>query len=353
MTRISLYPGTFTAKEREIVKTDSMTVTGFAYSTGVEAVRIANKRGWLMVLPFQGQQIWRAHFDGHDLWMRTAIDEPINTQDYLRTYGGFLYHCGFRAMGCPAADDDHPQHGELPNAAFGDAALLVTDDAVTLTSARTERIAFVVDYTFRPSITLKADAAVADIHVECRNNRAEPLEYMYLTHINFRPVDGGELVYTAPYDHIKVHRKFPAHMDPAAKKALEDYMDAIEKDPTVHHVFDSKKQIYNPEICMTVMYEPDEDGFGHTMEVLPTGCAFYESHRVDKQPYVIRWLSRTGDEESCGMALPATAEHNGREQARRDGQLKYLPPHGLFETDLKVGLLTACEVKALREKIGK
>ena len=176
MIKIPLYPGSFCCKEREIVKTDAMTVTGFKYSTGVEAVRIANSRGYLIVLPFQGQQIWRAHFDDHDLWMKTAIDEPINTQDYLRTYGGFLYHCGFRAMGCPAADDDHPQHGELPNSEFGGAYLLVTDDAVTLSSAHTERIAFVVDYTFRPSITLKAGAAVADIHVECRNNRTAPLE---------------------------------------------------------------------------------------------------------------------------------------------------------------------------------
>ena len=31
------------------------------------ALRIINARGEIIVLPFQGQQIWRANFDGRDL----------------------------------------------------------------------------------------------------------------------------------------------------------------------------------------------------------------------------------------------------------------------------------------------
>lgn len=355
MVQIPIYPELFKREERILAKTEKMTATAFQYNTGVAAIRVENPRGYFIILPFQGQQIWRASFDGHDLWMKTTFDEPVTTREYLRTYGGFMLHCGFLSMGCPAADDDHPQHGELPNVPYDSAALIVGDDFMTVTGSYREHISFVTDYTFTPSVTLKADASAFDVHVDAVNNRKAPMEYMYLTHINFRPYDGGELVYSAPYDsaHVKVHRKFPARMPEAEYKRLSAYMDAIEKDPTVHHVFNPTVQDYDPEVCMTIMYEAGADGFGHTMEVLPDGYAFFESHRVEKQPYVIRWLSRTGNEDSCGMALPATAEHNGREQARRDGQLKVLEGGAHFETDLRIGLLTADEAKALRAKMGK
>ena len=37
--------------------------------------------------------------------------------------------------------------------------------------------------------------------------------------------------------------------------------------------------------------------------------ACYVSHPMDYLPYAIRWISRTGDEDSMGMVLPATCEH--------------------------------------------
>ncbi|GIS11657.1 MAG: hypothetical protein CM15mP115_08080 [Alphaproteobacteria bacterium] len=49
------------------------------------------------MLPFKGQQIWRAGFDGRDLTMRSMFDEPVDTQVYLETYGAFMIHCGLAA----------------------------------------------------------------------------------------------------------------------------------------------------------------------------------------------------------------------------------------------------------------
>lgn len=350
MITIPLYRETFTDVPRLLADNGSVCATAFTYPTGVQAVKVENARGYFIILPFQGQQIWRAFFDGHELVMRTAFDEPVATQDYLKTYGGFLLHCGFSAMGCPAADDTHPLHGELPNHPYDSAALLVTDDAVTVTGSVRYKIAFTVDYTFTPSVTLRKDATVLEIDISAKNNRRAPMEYMYLSHINFRPYDGGELVCSAPYDpaHVKVHRKFPARMEPDAYRRLSDYMDAIAADPKVQAVFDSGTQDYDPEVCMTLLYDADAEGRGHTMQVLPDGYAHYVCHIVEKQPYVIRWLSRTGDEDACGMALPATSEHNGREQARRDGQLKVLAGGETFRTHLRVGLLTPSETSVVR-----
>ncbi len=37
-----------------------MSVTAFAYPSGVEALRLENRRGQLVVLPYLGQMIWAA-----------------------------------------------------------------------------------------------------------------------------------------------------------------------------------------------------------------------------------------------------------------------------------------------------
>ena len=71
-------------------------------------MRLSNGEGELIILPFQGQQIWSANFGGRDLTMRSMFDQPRATRNYLETYGGFLLHCGFTAMGVPAEGDTHP-----------------------------------------------------------------------------------------------------------------------------------------------------------------------------------------------------------------------------------------------------
>jgi hypothetical protein len=78
-----------------------MVASTFRYDSGVEALRIANKMGSLVLLPFQGQQIWSAEFGGRNLTMKSMFDEPRATTQYLENYGGFLLHCGATAMGVP------------------------------------------------------------------------------------------------------------------------------------------------------------------------------------------------------------------------------------------------------------
>ena len=85
-----------------ILEAGRMTVQAFRYSTGVEAVTVTTPRGEITVLPFKGQQVWRAAFDGRSLDMKSMFDEPQATTDYLSTYGAFLIHCGISAMGGPA-----------------------------------------------------------------------------------------------------------------------------------------------------------------------------------------------------------------------------------------------------------
>ena len=60
--------------------------------------------------------------------MRSIFEHPVDTQDFLHTYGGFFLHCGATAMGDPGPEDRHPVHGELPNAHYQRAQLLVGRD---------------------------------------------------------------------------------------------------------------------------------------------------------------------------------------------------------------------------------
>ena len=54
----------FTDREFLIAENANMKATAFKYSTGVEAIRVENKKGYFIILAFKGQQIWRAHFCG-------------------------------------------------------------------------------------------------------------------------------------------------------------------------------------------------------------------------------------------------------------------------------------------------
>ena len=126
--RIDLYRSNFDEKERQLACMGSFTVSTFRYASGIEAIRITNARGEIIVLPFKGQQIWRASFDGRELTMRSMFDEPISTREYLENYGAFMIHCGITGLGAPGPEDNHSLHGELPNAPFNSAWLELDPD---------------------------------------------------------------------------------------------------------------------------------------------------------------------------------------------------------------------------------
>ena len=131
--RIYLQKGFFTDCESLLVEHGKMKVVAFRYSSGVEALRVENSRGYFIILPFKGQQIWRASFDGYELSMKTMMQEPKATDVYLETYGAFLLHCGLDAIGTPQCyEDKHTQHGRLPNVSYESAYIDVCDDYIAV-----------------------------------------------------------------------------------------------------------------------------------------------------------------------------------------------------------------------------
>ena len=100
-TKITLKPGMFAENEQTLVEHGPLSASTFRFSTGVCGLRLRNDEGELVLLPFQGQQVWSVSFQGRNLTMKSMFDEPRATRDYLGTYGGFLLHCGATAMGVP------------------------------------------------------------------------------------------------------------------------------------------------------------------------------------------------------------------------------------------------------------
>lgn len=47
------------------------------------------------------------------------------------------------------------------------------------------------------------------MHISITNRKDLPLEYFYLCHINYRPVDGSKLYYTADRKNITAHHEVP------------------------------------------------------------------------------------------------------------------------------------------------
>ena len=84
---IDLHRSHFDETERPLVEMGAIAISTFRYACGIEALRIRNARGEIIVLPFKGQQIWRAQFDGRDLTMKSMFDAPVDTRVYLETYG--------------------------------------------------------------------------------------------------------------------------------------------------------------------------------------------------------------------------------------------------------------------------
>ncbi len=323
-TVVRLDEAQFRERERVLAACGSLVASTFRYETGVAGLRISNGVGEIEVLPFQGQQIWRARFLGRELAMGSTFPEPVPTTDYLSTYGAFFLHCGVTAMGNPSAQDTHPTHGELPNAPYRQAELVIgVDEGVRFMAVSGEfryAVAFGAHYVARPVITLRDGSTQLTVEITIENRASSPLELMYLAHINYRPIDNATIVDT------------DARSDPE----------------NLREMLPGRR--FDPEIVLTVEPKADERGWAHSMQVHPDGTADFVRHRPDHFGHALRWISRNGDREALGLLLPATAEAEGYLAERAKGNLRMLEPGATAHFLVECGALDeAAAVEMARE----
>ncbi|MFW6181972.1 MAG: DUF4432 family protein, partial [Spirochaetota bacterium] len=303
-----------------------LSARGFVYPGGVRGVRLENDVGHVELLPFKGQQIWDAWFQGRRLTMRSPVQHPRRTDFFLHTYGCFMMHCGALRMGCPGPEDDHRLHGELPCAEYQDTAILFGSDEggdwIALSGAYYHDTAFTAHYLARPRVTMRAGSSLLEITMEIVNRSSYPMDLMYMCHVNFRPVEGGRIVQSAGWDpgSMRLRRSVPRHV-----QVSEEYLAFIaklEQDPDLTRVIRSGDQ-YNPEVAFFMdMVRADREGMAHFMQVHPDGTADYIGYRPRELGHATRWITRTADQEALGVALPATCDPEGYTAEKNKGNLK-------------------------------
>ena len=351
---IHLYPDVFSEKEKVILSAAPFTASVFRFPSGVCGLRLQNERGALVMLPFQGQQIWSAEFEGRNLTMKSMFDGPHPTQVYLENYGGFLLHCGATAMGVPTAQDTHPLHGELPNAPYEKAFLVLGEDErgayLGLGGCHQYTVAFSHNYMAEPLVKLYAGSSVFSAAISITNLKHSQMELMYLAHINFRPVINSRLVYSARCtpQTVRVRDSIPSHIHPGP--GYVEFLQELKSHPEKHHVL-LPDLMFDPEVVFAIEYLADEKGWAHTLQVHPDGSADYVAHRPDQLDKGVRWICRTADQEAIGIVLPATAEPEGYSAEKAKGNLKILPAQGHFTCEMLVGALRPAQSKEMQARI--
>lgn len=355
-TKINITPQTFSEMEKPFVASGVLSASTFRFASGVCGVRLANERGALLMLPFQGQQIWSAEFDGRNLTMKSMFTEPRPGVPFVETFGGFLQHCGAIAMGGPSPKDTHPLHGELPNAHYQNAYLVVGEDDqgayVGLGGQYQHTVAFGYNYLAEPLVKLYAGSTLFEVEMTISNLKASEMELMYLMHVNFKPFDHSRLVYSALYtpEHVRVRSSIPAHIKPLP--GYVEFLEDLKRHPEKHHLL-SPGLAFDPEVAIFIDYIAGPDGWAHSLQIHPDGIADYVAHRPDQLPKATRWICRTADQDAIALVEPGTAEPEGNLTEKAKGNLKILPPKGKFHCKVIVGTLPAEETIRMEHKINQ
>lgn len=347
--KINLANFSFSREPSLIVESGEFKITGWRYSTGVDAVKVSNSRGSFTILPWMGQAIWRCDFDGCELTMKSMYEEPANCREsFSESYGFFMMHCGLTAMGNPTEQDDHIGHAELPVARYGSAHIEFGSDEkgayVAVGGSYRHTMCFSYNYEFSPRVVLREGAAALSIEASVRNDKDIPLEYYYLCHVNHRPVDGSKIVESPLARNPIVNREVPEGYYAPWAKATEKFLDALEADYRVQRTIGTKGESYRPEIVNCYFHEPNKSGWAFVNQEYPAKKAkkikgVYVRYRPSELPYATRWIARTKDEDAMGMCLPATAEHKGRAYCRANGQQRFLQPGESVTFHIDTGIL--------------
>jgi hypothetical protein len=315
----------FGEKERKILSLSGLSASLFRYETGIEAIRLSNERGHVVILPYMGQIVWSAVFDGVELAMQSMFREPRPAKTIIETYGCLVYHAGLLRNGVPSPQDNHLVHGEMPCAEMDGAGLACGVDErgpwIAVTGLRDYAMGFGAHYRATPRVALRAGATQFDVAMEVENLSAAPMDLMYLCHVNFAFSEGGRIVQPVPFtpEHVVTRTAIPGHVTPN-----DDYralLGELAKNPARMEVL-AEPRCYDPEQVFYIKGAPRaEDGLVHFMMARPEGDGFTVAWDPTVMTHTIRWIMANSDQRVAAFAMPATCEPEGYLAEKRKGNV--------------------------------
>jgi hypothetical protein len=345
----------FGAKERLFLTSGGVRAALFTYDTGVHAVKLENVAGYVVVLPFKGQQLWDAVFHGRSLTMATPFEEPRNVQSFFDTYGCFMMHCGALRMGCPGPGDDHPLHGELPYADYDEASIVAGEDEkgsyVGVTGLYRYRKAFGEVYDARPFVKVRPTGSLLDISIDIENRSEYPMDLMYMCHVNFRPVTNGRIVQSAEWseENMRLRADFPAHV--RVSSSLKGLLGKLKAQPDITDTIRPEYE-FNPEVVYFLQrMRSDKNGKAHFLQMHPDGSGDYITFNAAELNHTTRWIVLTKNQRALGIALPATAEPEGFQAEKKKGYVRRLDGKASVCFSLTAGNVGRDEVKRIEQLI--
>ncbi len=346
---IALYPELFAGAEKTLLESADFRVQAWTYPSGVKALALENNRGRVVVLPYQGQMVWSAVFDGCDLTMHNMFSQPRPSPTVLGTYGCFMFHAGLLRNGCPSRQDDHPVHGEMPCAPMDLAWLEVGEDAAGAHLSVCGEYEYVQGfgdhYRARPGVKLRAGTALFDIGMEVSNLAGKPMDLMYMAHMNYAYVADGRFVEPLGVDLVRVRSSVPAHVKPTP--AWSAYMADLTEEPTRLSSLNTP-QLYDPEIvCFFDGVRADASGDAHFLLKHPDGPAFYTRYKPGQFDHAARWILHNPNQQVAAFVLPATCEPEGYLAEKSKGNVRSLAPGESALFSVTTGYLAAFEVQQL------
>lgn len=337
-TILPLHAALFADTPRVLLSNAEFSVELFRYPSGIEAVKLINSRGSVIVLPFYGQMVWDASFDGRTLTMGSGFKQPLPGKDIVDTYGCFAFHSGLLANGCPSPQDSHPLHGEMACARMDSAWIELDEDVLTLRGEVEYIKGFGHHYRAEPAVALLAGRPRLRMTMAVTNLSGNPMPLQYMCHMNYAWVAEGHFSQSIPDGAFRLRTSVPAHVRPTPQ--WQAYTRQLAEKP---EGFDG---LHRPEMCdpEIVFFADDLPQYAEHVTfslTSPQGYGFSTTFDTAQFSHATRWLLHNADQQVAAFVLPATCRPEGYLAAERAGTLLTLAPGESREFEVETGLIEA------------